>query len=135
MLGDTHAPLRRTNRRQARCLRFCIPGRTWLRGNGRYDRTCAAQCAQGIVRKDLTDGERAYFLALRKDAYLRQFPETKHGTIGNSREKSRQNGDSTSDDPKPERFTNETARIGDMSERTIQRSLERAKNIRMEDAV
>jgi hypothetical protein len=120
MLGDTHAPLRRTNRRQARCLRFCIPGRTWLRGNGRYDRT---------------DGERAYFLALRKDAYLRQFPETKHGTIGNSREKSRQNGDSTSDDPKPERFTNETARIGDMSERTIQRSLERAKNIRMEDAV
>jgi hypothetical protein len=38
--------------------------------------------ANADARKDLVDGERAYFYAIRKDAYERVHPETAHGAIG-----------------------------------------------------
>jgi hypothetical protein len=62
------------------------------------------------VAHDPADGEKAYFIAIRKDAYERLHPETKNGAIGNGREKLRQIGEATSTEP-AERFTAATAKV------------------------
>jgi hypothetical protein len=64
------------------------------------------------------------FTARRKEAYEALHPETKHGAVGNGREKGRQLGDSTSD-----RFTADTAAKTGESERTVQRNAERGEKI------
>jgi hypothetical protein len=38
-----------------------------------------AMADENLVRQDLADGEKAYFFAIRKDAYERLHPETKNG--------------------------------------------------------
>lgn len=63
------------------------------------------------------------FTARRKEAYEALHPETKHGAVGNGREKGRQLGDSTSD-----RFTADTAAKTGESERTVQRNAERGNH-------
>lgn len=68
--------------------------------------------------------DRMRFIERRKEIYEALHPETRHGAIGNGREKSRQVGDSTSD-----RFTADTAAKTRQSERTLQREVQRAKRI------
>ncbi len=63
-------------------------------GSPRFTADTAAKTGQS---------ERALFTKKRKDAYEKLHPETRHGVVGNGREKSRQLGDST------ERFTADTA--------------------------
>ena len=63
-------------------------------------------------------------VAERKNVYEKLHPETKHGQIGNGREKSRQVGDSTAD-----RFTADTAQKTGTSERVIQRDAARGSKI------
>jgi hypothetical protein len=74
----------------------------------------------GQDRKLLIDATRIYAgpncplpsARRRKEIYLALYPETRHGAIGNGREKVRQNGDSTT-----ERFTADTAAAAGQSER------------------
>jgi hypothetical protein len=78
---------------------------------------------KNIARKDLADGEKAYFIAIRKDAYERLHPETKHGAVGNgrSKEKSAQIALSTSDEP-AERFSKVEAANTGRNEATVARA-------------
>ena len=55
-----------------------------------------------------------------EEAYEREFPETALGGVGRGQKKVRHSGEPLSVEV-PERFTKETAKIADMSERTIQR--------------
>jgi hypothetical protein len=79
---------------------------------------------ENLIRRTLSDAERASMIARRKELYEIQHPETKKGAIGNGREKVRQIGDSTS-----ARFTKEVAKATGKSERAIQRDATRAKAI------
>lgn len=63
-------------------------------------------------------------IAERKRLYEEVHPETKHGKVGNGREKSRQVGDSTAD-----RFTADAVEKTGRSERTIQRDAARGSKI------
>jgi hypothetical protein len=67
---------------------------------------------------------RALFTRRRKDSYEALHPETRHGSVGNGREKSCQVGDST-----PERFTADTAKKTGQSERAIQRDASRGERV------
>jgi hypothetical protein len=67
---------------------------------------------------------RALFTQRRKDIYEALHPETRHGVIGNGREKSRQVGDST-----PDRFTADTAARTGQSERKVQRDAQRGESV------
>jgi ParB family transcriptional regulator, chromosome partitioning protein len=69
--------------------------------------------------------EIASSLRRRKAIYERMHPETKNGAIGNGREKSPQNEDSSP----PERFTAATAKAVGKSEQSIQRAASRGENI------
>src|SRR5690606_21794470 len=79
-----------------------------------------AECDENLCCAVRSKAERAMFVRNRKRAYEALHPETKHGVIGNGRQKSRQLGDSTSD-----RFTADTAAKTGQSERVIQRDAER----------
>lgn len=83
-----------------------------------------AECDENLCAATLSKSERALFTKRRKDAYEALHPETKHGVIGNGREKSRQLGDSTDD-----RFTADTAAKTGQSERAVQRDAERGAKI------
>jgi ParB family chromosome partitioning protein len=83
-----------------------------------------AECDENLCRADLSTAERALFTRCRKAAYLEKHPETKHGAIGNGREKSCQHDNST-----PSRFTADTAKKTGQSEATVQRDARRGKLI------
>jgi hypothetical protein len=72
-------------------------------------------CAGG--RDHLADGEKAYFIAIRKDAYERLHPETALGGGGRGQKKVRQFGEPSEEDI-PERFTAATAKVAGVGERT-----------------
>jgi ParB family transcriptional regulator, chromosome partitioning protein len=82
-----------------------------------------AMADENLVREDLADGEKAYFYAIRKDAYERLHPETKlgAGTGGRSGKtkddfaKLAKSNDSESVD----RFTAATAKVAGVGERTV----------------
>jgi hypothetical protein len=60
-----------------------------------------------LVAHDPADGEKAYFIAIRKDAYERLHPETRHEAFkGNQHTGCRQFGDNQT-----ERFTAATAKV------------------------
>lgn len=83
-----------------------------------------AECDENLCGTNLTASERALFTRRRKEAYEALHPETRHGSIGNGREKSCQVGDST-----PERFTADTAKKTGQSERAVQRDAARGEKI------
>ena len=84
-----------------------------------------AECDENLCGSVLTPSERARFTRRRKEAYEALHPEVRHGAIGNGREKTRQVGDSTSDD----RFTADTAAKTGQSERVVQRDAERGEKV------
>jgi len=78
---------------------------------------------ENLMRRELSELDRASFLAERQALYLKLHPETGHGKAPKG--ESRQVGDF----PLPPRFTAATAdRIG-LSERTIQRLLSRGRRL------
>lgn len=76
---------------------------------------------ENLVRRELSDAERAYQTSRRKEIYEALHPETAHGMIGNGREKSRHGGDSTP------RFSASTAASTGRSERSVQRDAQRGE--------
>ena len=83
-----------------------------------------AMIDENLCRAELSAAARAAATARRKAIYEALHPETKHGAIGNGREKSRQVGDSTD-----ERFTSSTATATGKSERAVQRDAERGLGV------
>jgi N6-adenosine-specific RNA methylase IME4 len=83
-----------------------------------------AEIDENLVRNELTAAERARHTAERKRLYEEIHPETKHGVVGNGREKSRKVCDST-----PERFTADTAKKTGTSERKVQLDAARGEKI------
>lgn len=79
---------------------------------------------ENLCRAELDPAMRAKFTARRKELYEYLHPETRHGAIGNGREKSRQLGESTSG-----RFTADTAARTGQSERSVQRDAERGEKV------
>ena len=79
---------------------------------------------ENLIRRTLSDAERASMIARRKELYEIQHPETKHGggEEGVRGKPSRQFGDL-------DRFTKEVAKATGKSERAIQRDATRAKAI------
>lgn len=103
-----------------------------------------AEIDENLIREDLSPAEKAIHIDARKEIYERLHPETRHGAIGNGREKSRQNGNSTkADNWNPDditeaedeesvvadRFTKDTSKKTGKPERTIQRAAKRGKKI------
>lgn len=86
-----------------------------------------AEIDENLMRGELSAAERAIHIAARKELYEELHPETKHGKIGNGREKSRQLGDSTLEHV--DRFTADTAERTGTSERAIQRDASRGTKI------
>lgn len=84
-----------------------------------------AMIDENLCRSELSPADRARHTARRKVIYEELHPDTRHGAIGNGREKSRQFGDSTSAD----RFTAETANTLGRSERAVQRDVERGAKV------
>lgn len=82
-----------------------------------------AECDENLCGTSLTPAERAFFTEQRKKAYEAKHEETKHGAIGNGREKSRKVCDSTP------RFTEDTSLKTGRSERIIQMDAERGAKI------
>lgn len=77
---------------------------------------------ENLIRRTLSDAERASMIARRKELYEIQHPETKHG--GDRKNSNRQIGDMNGS-----RFTAEAAKATGKSERAIQRDATRAKAI------
>jgi ParB family chromosome partitioning protein len=86
------------------------------------DAALLAEIDENLIRAELSAAERALHLAERKRLYEKLHPETKHGSTGKGRAKSRQNGDSI-------RFTKDAAKTTGRSERTVQREVERGEKI------
>ncbi|OYX86414.1 MAG: hypothetical protein B7Y84_14145 [Azorhizobium sp. 32-67-21] len=82
-----------------------------------------AMIDENLCRTDLTPAQAAYQTARRKEIYEDLHPETRHGAIGNGREKSRKFCDSTSNG----RFTEDTSRNTGKSERAIQLDVARGE--------
>jgi len=82
-----------------------------------------AEIDENLMRAELSAAERDLHRLRRKELHEKLHPETKHGTTGRGREKSRQFGDSI------ERFTADAAKKTGTSERTIQRSVSRARKL------
>ena len=87
-----------------------------------------AECDENLCGTKLTPSERAMFTARRKQAYEALHPETRHGAVGNGREKSRKVCDSTHS-----RFSADTSAKTGRSERAIQMDASRGEHI--DDAV
>jgi MT-A70 len=83
---------------------------------------------ENLCRHDLSPAERAIAVRRRKAVYLQLHPDTAHGAIGNGRDKSRQLGDSTSDN-EINRFTRATAEATGIGERTLQRDAARGEKL------
>jgi ParB-like chromosome segregation protein Spo0J len=77
-----------------------------------------AEIDENLIRRDLTDAERAKLTAERKRIYELDHPETKHG--GDRKGSTRQNGD-------VKRFTEDTAEKTGRSERSVQRDAARGE--------
>jgi ParB-like chromosome segregation protein Spo0J len=77
-----------------------------------------AEIDENLIRRDLTDAERAKLTAERKRIYELDHPETKHG--GDRKGSTRQNGDL-------KRFTEDTAEKTGRSERSVQRDAARGE--------
>jgi ParB family chromosome partitioning protein len=83
-----------------------------------------AECDENLCGPKLSPSERARFTVRRKAVYEALHPETRHGAIGNGREKGRQVGDSTAD-----RFSADTALRTGRSERDVQRDASRGERV------
>ena len=88
-----------------------------------HDRAALVEIDENLVRNGLSPAERAVHIDKRKGIYERLHPETKHGAVGNGREKSGQDGHST------QRFTADTSLKAGRSERDVRRDATRAKKI------
>lgn len=86
-----------------------------------------AMIDENLCRAELSPADRAAQTARRKAIYETLHPETRHGVIGNGREKSCQVGDSTSETVA--RFTADTAEKIGKSERAVQRDAERGEKV------
>ncbi|MCG7360814.1 hypothetical protein MHZ93_06065 [Roseomonas sp. ACRSG] len=87
-----------------------------------------AEYDENLCGTKLSPSERALFTRRRKEIYEALHPETRHGAIGNGREKSGQDGHST------ERFTADTAGKTGQSERVVRRDATRGERV-SEDAM
>jgi N6-adenosine-specific RNA methylase IME4/ParB-like chromosome segregation protein Spo0J len=79
---------------------------------------------ENLIREDLSQVDRALFLARRKEIYLIKYPETANG---GDRKSDRKLCDLKKDDAK--RFTAATAALTGQNERTIQLDIERGEKI------
>jgi ParB family chromosome partitioning protein len=84
-----------------------------------------AECDENLCGAKLSPAERALFTRRRKDAYEALHPETRHGAIGNGREKSGNFCHST--------FSADTASRTGQAERTVR--LDATRGARIDDAV
>lgn len=86
-------------------------------------RRIIAECDENLCGSVLTPTERATFTAKRKEAYEALHPETRHGAIGNGREKSCQLGNSTAS------FADDQADKTGQSKRAVARDAERGTKV------
>ncbi|MBP1067310.1 ParB-like chromosome segregation protein Spo0J [Bradyrhizobium japonicum] len=88
------------------------------------DETTLIEIDENLMRASLSPAETAMHIGERKAVYERLYPKTKHGAVGNGREKSSQVENSSA-----ERFTKDTARKIGKSEASVQRDATRAKRV------
>jgi ParB/RepB/Spo0J family partition protein len=81
-----------------------------------------AEIDENLVRRDLSDAERAKLTAERKRIYELEHPETKKGAVNQHTVANRQNGEKH-----PDRFTKDTAKNTGRSERSVQRDAARGE--------
>lgn len=80
-----------------------------------------AECDENLCASKLTATEQAMFTAKRKEAYLRKYPETAHGAIGNGR--------SRVDNLSTRSFADDQAEKTGVDARTVRRSAERGEKV------
>lgn len=83
-----------------------------------------AQCDENLIGAQLTPAQRAVFTRNRKEAYEAKHPMTRHGAVGNGRQKSSQLGNSTNAS-----FVDDTAARTGLGKTTIARDAQRGSGI------